>query len=131
MDVFAWGPHLILVASAVLAAVGATRMFRFRRFLEDVEAGKVRGLAATHLIGDAPSEKRALTVGAPDLELLQSEGDGAFRTAQIRLGGISRSSARRRSWALVLLVLATLSVLSASLAYSPARVPPQRSHRWM
>lgn len=105
-----WGPRLALLACVVLALVGAWRVWRLRRFLEDVEAGRVRGLT----MSTADASAQMLTAGIPDGRLVQAEGQGAFRTAQLDLGTISRRSAKRRMWAL--LALAGLALVFGTLA---------------
>lgn len=125
----AWGPRLALFAGFGLALVAAWRTWRLRRLLEDIDAGRVRGLK----LGGVVDSSEALTAGRPDGRILQAEGQGAFRTAQLELGTISRRSAKRRMWGM--LVLAAVALILGILAIvrpipELPFLPPPPTHFW-
>ena len=125
VEAMAWGPHLLLVACSVVSWVGAWRSAHLRSFLDDVAAGRVRGLQLERVDAD----QAALTAGAPDGRLVQAPGAGAFRTRRLELGSISRRGATRRMWALLLLgvVAATVLALAFVLAADSPDLPETRA----
>lgn len=125
---FVWGPHAALIGCALLSWIGVWRTHRLRRFLHAVESGKVRGLR----LEEPEAFNEVFMSGTPDAKLVLAEGEGAFRTATLELGTISRAAARVRVQQLWLLSIAALLAVAfmATYAFDPVPHYPSRIGIW-
>ncbi len=125
---FVWGPHMALIACALLSWIGIWRTYRLGRFLRAVESGKVRGLR----LQEPEASNEVFTSGTPDGKLVLAGGEGAFRTASLELGTISRAAARVRLKQLCLLSFVALFVVAFMTTYPFDQVPeyPSRIGLW-